>query len=339
MGVHDKDGERQLSEPPATREELISLLVAVLAKGPGNPLGIVSLRIHAEGCPKHQIQIKNDLEERSTMKSTWQCSKDTFFVAMQSLVAAKLQIQCLNLFRNTDMKLFALASDQFNLIDWDRPETAHVLATVTPLNMNISTRVFAFRDRNWTARQIRAEAENEDFAYQALGIPLPGLPELKGFQFPNWKILQYVSKLPSLPKLYRLTLRFQFTKESAVLNLLKRTRPAGLFIGPMWLYPGKLKPIFEFCSSPESKMQKFGVRGPTYQMDLEERGQVQFQRQPYNEDADCCAHLRREGKVVRRPIHFDLDPQGRRDLLRLAHHFTILLLANSQLKSSQAHTF
>ncbi|KAL7756175.1 hypothetical protein ACKLNR_013168 [Fusarium oxysporum f. sp. zingiberi] len=91
--------------------------------------------------------------------------------------------------------------------DWDSPDIAHVLATVTPLNTNISTRAFAFRERgddwrevgdtdwlervtDWTAPQIRAEAENEsnftglarlvqkcprlqDFAYQALGIPFP----------------------------------------------------------------------------------------------------------------------------------------------------------------------
>jgi hypothetical protein len=58
MGVHDEDGERRLSEPPATREELIKLLTqafTTLAKGPGNPLGIVALRIHAEGRLKHQI--------------------------------------------------------------------------------------------------------------------------------------------------------------------------------------------------------------------------------------------------------------------------------------------
>ncbi|EXA36164.1 hypothetical protein FOVG_13262 [Fusarium oxysporum f. sp. pisi HDV247] len=208
MGVHDEDGERQLSEPPATREELISLLTkafTALAKGAGNPLCIVALRIHAEGRPKHQIQIRSELEERSTMRSTWQCSNDTFFVAMQSLAAAKLQIQCLNLFHDADMKLFALASDQLNLIDWDSPDIAHVLATVTSLNTIISTRVFVSRERgddwsevgytdwlekvtDWTAPQIRAEAENEinftglarlvqkcpqlpDFAYQALGIP------------------------------------------------------------------------------------------------------------------------------------------------------------------------
>ncbi|KAH7470134.1 hypothetical protein FOMA001_g14470 [Fusarium oxysporum f. sp. matthiolae] len=161
MGVHDEDGERQLSEPPATREELISLLTkafTALAKGTENPLGTVALRIHTEGRPKHQIQIRSEVEERSTMRST-----------------------C--------------------------PDIAHVLATVTPLNINISTRAFAFRERgddwrevgdtdwleratDWTAPQIRAEAENEsnftglarliqkcprlqDFAYQALGIPFP----------------------------------------------------------------------------------------------------------------------------------------------------------------------
>ncbi|KAF5979572.1 f-box domain-containing protein, partial [Fusarium coicis] len=174
MGVHDEDGERQLSEPPATREELTSFLAkasTVLAKGAGEPLVIVALRIHAEGRPKHHIQIKSELEERSTMKSTWQCTYDTFFVTMQSLAAAKLQIQSLNLFNDTNMKLFALASELLNLIDWDRPDIAHVLATVTPLDTNISTRVFALKDRgedweeigdtDWTAPQIRAEAENE----------------------------------------------------------------------------------------------------------------------------------------------------------------------------------
>lgn len=111
------------------------------------------------------------------MRSAWHCSNDTFFVTMQSLAAAKLQIQCLNLFNDTDMKLFALASDQLNLIDWDRPpDITHVLATVTSLNTNIPTPMFAFRGRgedweefgdtdwlerviNWTAPQIRALME------------------------------------------------------------------------------------------------------------------------------------------------------------------------------------
>ncbi|EWZ86222.1 hypothetical protein FOCG_13147 [Fusarium oxysporum f. sp. radicis-lycopersici 26381] len=118
-------------------------------------------------------------------------------------------------------------------------------------------------------------------------------------------------------------------KESIVLNLLKRTQPGGLFIGPMRLDPGNFKPIFKFCSSPESNMQKLEVRGPIYQMGLEERGEVHFQRQPYDEDAECCAHLRRQGEGVRRPIHSHLDPQG----------FVDLLLVNSEFDSSQAHTF
>ncbi|RKK88413.1 hypothetical protein BFJ69_g269 [Fusarium oxysporum] len=118
-------------------------------------------------------------------------------------------------------------------------------------------------------------------------------------------------------------------KESIVLNLLKRTRPGGLFIGPMRLDPGNFKPIFEFCSSPESNMQKREVRGPIYQMGLEERGQVHFQRQPYDEDAERCAHLRRQGEGVRRPINSHLDPQG----------FVDLLLVNSEFDSSQAHKF
>ncbi|WKT51121.1 hypothetical protein QSH57_016091 [Fusarium oxysporum f. sp. vasinfectum] len=309
MGVHDEDGERQLSEPPATREELVSLLTkafTALAKGTGNPLGTVTLRIHTEGRPKHQIQIRSEVEERSMMRSTW------------------------------------------------HPDIAHVLATGTPLNTNISTKVFAFRERgddwrevgdtdwlervtDWTAPQIRAEAENEsnftglarlvqkcprlqDIAYQALDIHLP---------FPNWKILQYVSELPSLPRLNRLALRFQLMKESIVLNLLKRTRPGGLFIGPKRLDPGNFKPISKFCRSLESNMQRLEVRGPIYQMGLEERGQVHFQRQPYDDDAECCAHLRRQGEGVQRSIHSHLDPQG----------FVDLLLVNSEFDSSQVHTF
>ncbi|KAF5715983.1 hypothetical protein FMUND_6628 [Fusarium mundagurra] len=88
MGVHDEDDERQLSEPPVTREELISLLTkafTALTKDSGNPLGIIALRIHAKERPKHQTQIKSELEERSTMKSTWQCTNDTFFVVFAAM--------------------------------------------------------------------------------------------------------------------------------------------------------------------------------------------------------------------------------------------------------------
>ncbi|KAI1064595.1 hypothetical protein LB506_007609 [Fusarium annulatum] len=78
----------------------------------------------------------------------------------------------------------------------------------------------------------------------------------------------------------------------------------------MWLDPGKFKPICEFCSSQESNMQKLEVRGHIYQMGPEDRGQVHFQCQPYDKDAECCAHLIRQSEGVRRPIHFHLDPQG-----------------------------
>ncbi|EXK29301.1 hypothetical protein FOMG_14458 [Fusarium oxysporum f. sp. melonis 26406] len=334
MGVHDEDGERQLSEPPATREELISLLTkafTALAKGTENPLGTVALRIHTEGRPKHQIQIRSEVEERSTMRTSNPKS--------QFISRCRHEALCLG-WRSTQPDC-----------DWDSPDIAHVLATVTPLNINISTRAFAFRERDddwrevgdtdwlervtdWTAPQILSSTSR-------LCIPspwhsLPGLPELKGFQFPNWKILQYVSELPNLPRLNRLALRFQLMKESIVLNLLKRTRPGGLFLGTMWLDPGKFKPIFEFCSSLESNMQKLEVRKPIYQMGLEERGQVHFQRQPYDEDAECCAHLRRQGEGFRRPIHFHLDPQG---FVEAGTSFCNSLPVNSEFDSSQAHTF
>ncbi|KAF5565737.1 hypothetical protein FPHYL_4138 [Fusarium phyllophilum] len=314
MGVHDEDGERQLSEPPATREELISLV-----------------------------------------------TNDTFFVAMQSLAAAKFQIQSLNLFNDTDMKLFALASDQLNLIDWDRPDIAHVLATVsTPTSQHgclPSKTVGRIGKRLATQIGLKESQTGQHLGFalklktRAILLALRDLSRnVLGFKtlhtkplafpspdFLNWKILKYVSELPSLPKLNRLTLRFQLTKESIVLNLLKRTRPGGLFRGPMWLDPGKFKPIFEFCSSPESNMQNLEVRGPIYQMGPEERGQVHFQRQPYDEDAECCAHLRREGEGVRRRINFHLDPQG---FVEAGTSFCNLLLSNSgAFDSSQAHTF
>ncbi|KAF4340121.1 f-box domain protein [Fusarium beomiforme] len=240
MGVRDEDGERQLSEPPATREELIDLptqAFKALAQSSGNLLGTVALGVHAEGRLKHPIQTRMQLEERSRMRSTWQCGNDTFFITMQALAAAKLQSQCLNLFHGFDMNLFALASDQLNIIAWD-------IHAFRQRDEEEGETYWLYRVTEWTADQVRAEAEKEsnfnglaglvrkcpqlqDFAHQALGIPLPGIYGLRGFDFPSWKILQHVEQLPSLPKLNRLTLRFQTTNESIPLNLLKRTRPGG----------------------------------------------------------------------------------------------------------------
>ncbi|RKK53272.1 hypothetical protein BFJ67_g5195 [Fusarium oxysporum f. sp. cepae] len=289
MGVHDEDGERQLSEPPATREELISLLTkafTALAKGTGNPLGTVALRIHTEGRPKHQIQIRSEVEERSMMRKN--------VVVIGARLATRIGLKES---QTGQRRKFVLKRKR--------------------------------KQFHWPCETCPKVSSTSRLCIPSPWHSLPGPPELKGIQFPNWKILQYVSELPSLPRLNRLALRFQLMKESIVLNLLKRTQPGGLFIGPMRLDPGNFKPIFKFCSSPESNMQKLEVRGPIYQMGLEERGEVHFQRQPYDEDAECCAHLRRQGEGVRRPIHSHLDPQG----------FVDLLLVNSEFDSSQAHTF
>ncbi|KAF5559834.1 f-box domain-containing protein [Fusarium napiforme] len=260
MGVHDEDGERQLSEPPATRD----------------------------------------------------------------LSTPTSQHECLPL--KTVGRIGKSLATQIGLKE---SQTGQRLRSALKLETKATS--LALRDLS------RNVLDFQDFAYQFLSIPLPRLPDLKGFQFPNWKILQYVSELPNLPKLNRLTLRFQLTKASIVLNLLRRTRPGGLFIGPMWLDPGRFKPIFEFCCSPESNMQKLEVRAPLYQMGPEERGQIHFQRQPYDEDAECFAHLRREGEGVRRPIHFHSDPQT---FIEVGTSFCNLLLNSSgAFDDSQAHTF
>ncbi|SPJ79599.1 uncharacterized protein FTOL_07990 [Fusarium torulosum] len=346
VGVHDEDGERYLREPPGTREELVDLLTQafnILMKGGGNPLSYLGLRIDSAGplTPGHQIQIKTELEARSTSKSAWQCSIDTFFIAMQALAASKLQIEKLNLLNDEDMKLFALPSDQLNIIDWDNPDIGHALAALKTLRVNISTPVYAFHQidgeggsPDWldrvtelTACQIRADIEKEsnfdglakfiakcpqldDFEYRWLGIPLPGLKELQGLKFPGWKILYLLTQLPNLPKLRRCAFRNQITRDTDVLEFLKRTKPDELFFGPMWLDPGKYQPIFDYCNSKEANMTKLFAKGPLYQLARPDLGQVHFQRQEYDEDAQCSPHLRREGDVVQRPIHFHIDPQG-----------------------------
>ncbi|KAF4962593.1 hypothetical protein FSARC_9371 [Fusarium sarcochroum] len=343
VGIHDDDGQRPLDEAPAAREELIDLLAqafTVLVESGVKPLTLLNLRIDIGGAGRRPIP-KTELEARSTSRSAWQCSNDTFFIAIQALAASKLQIQGLNVFNDLDMKLFALASDQFNIVDWDSPDVGHALADLKSLSVNISTPVFAFRKRKtqkgaadwlgrvteWTAPQVRAEAEKEStfnglarlvqkcpqlkhFEYRWLGIPLPQLPDLQGFKFPGWKILHLVTQLPNLPTLKRCTLRHHITRGPDVLELLERTKPAELFIGPMWLDPGKFKPIFDYCTSKEANMEKLGFRGPLYQLGRPDLGQVHFQRQEYDEDAECSAHLMREGDAIRRPIYHHMDTQG-----------------------------
>ncbi|CAJ0543095.1 Ff.00g004070.m01.CDS01 [Fusarium sp. VM40] len=346
VGIHDEDGERRLREPPATREELVYLLAQAfngLVKGGVNPLSYLGLRIDSLGplTSGHQIQIKTELEARSTSKSAWQCSIDTFFVAMQALAASKLQVEKLNLFNDDDMKLFALPSDQLNIIDWDNPDICHALAALKSLRVNISTPAYAFHQidgeggsPDWlgrvtelTASQIRTEIEHEsnfdglakliakcpqleDFEYLWLGIPLPGLKELQGLKFPGWKILYLLTELPNLPKLRRCAFRYLITRDTDVLEFLKRTQPNEVFIGPMWLDEGKYQPIVDYCNSKEANMTKLFVKGPLYQLAQSDLGQVHFQRQEYDEDAECSPHLRREGDAVQRPIHFHIDPQG-----------------------------
>ncbi|SPJ87167.1 uncharacterized protein FTOL_12192 [Fusarium torulosum] len=183
------------------------------------------------------------------------------------------------------MKLFALARDQLNIVGWDSPDIDHALAAFKSLEVNVSTPVYAFRQvkgqrgspdwlgrvTEWTASQVRAEAEKEnnsnglarlvqkyprleDFEYRWLGIPLPGLIELQGFKFPGWKILYHWAKLPDLLTPKRCTFRQQIIRDTNVLDFTKRTKPAELHIGPMWLDPGKFKPIFDYCTSKEANM-------------------------------------------------------------------------------------
>ncbi|KAM0480096.1 hypothetical protein ACHAP7_005304 [Fusarium lateritium] len=346
VGIHDEDGKRRLREPPATCEELVNLLTQAfdsLVKSGENPLSYLDLRIDSIGplTSGHHIQIKTELEARSTSKSAWQCSIDTFFVAMHALAASKLQIEKLSLLNDEDMKLFALPSDQLNIIDWDNPDIGHVLAALKTLRVNISTPVYAFHQvdgeggsPDWldrvtglTASQIRTDIEKEsnfdglakfiakcpqldDFEYRWLGIPLPGLRELQGLKFPGWKILHRLTQLPNLPKLRRCTFGHQITRDTDILEFLKSTKPDELFFGPMWLESGKYQPIFDYCNSKEANMTKLLAKGPLYQLGRPDLGQVHFQRQEYDEDAQCSPHLRREGDAVQRPIHFHIDPQG-----------------------------
>ncbi|KAF5018299.1 hypothetical protein F66182_9724 [Fusarium sp. NRRL 66182] len=346
VGIHHDDGTRVPKEPPATREELLELLTrgfTAIAQGDSTCLTSLHLRIDVGGSLRsgHRPKPKTELELRSTSKSAWECTNDTFFLALQALTASRLPVQSLNMFNDTDMKLFGLASDQLDTIDWDSPDVVHVFSSLKTLSANISTPVFAFRQTKgqngnpdwlgrvteWTGPQVRAEAEKEsnfdslarlvqkcprleDFEYRWLGIPLPGLPDLKGFTFPGWKILHYLSQASNLPKLKRCTFRHQITRDSDVLEFIKRTKPTELFMGPMWLDLGKFKPILDYCTTEEASMEKVDFRGPLYQLEKPDLGQVHFQQQEYDEDAECSAHLIREGDGLRRPIYHHLDPQG-----------------------------
>ncbi|KAM0346202.1 hypothetical protein ACHAPU_005624 [Fusarium lateritium] len=345
VGIHDEDGERRLDEPPATRQELIRLVTQAfdgLVKNGNSPLLYLDLRIDSMGPLKsgHQIQIKTELEERSTSKSAYQCSIDTFVIAIEALAASKLQVKILNIFNDDEMKLFALPSDQLGLVDWNRPDIVHSLATLGGLCVNLSTPAYSFRQidgqggrTDWlgrvtefTASQIREKTEMEinfdglpkmiqkcpkleSFEFRWLGIPLPGLRELQGFKFPGWKILYLLTQLPTLPRLLRFDLRHHITRETDVLEFIKRTKPVHLYIGPMWLDPGKYQPIFDYCNSKEAEMERFVARGPLYQL-APEQGQVHFQRQEYDEDELCSPHLQRDDEGCQRPIHFHLDTQG-----------------------------
>ncbi|KAF5000516.1 hypothetical protein FGRMN_1683 [Fusarium graminum] len=345
VGIHDEDGERRLSEAPATRQELIRLLTQAfngLVQNGNSPSLHLDLRIDSVGPIKssHQIKIMTELEEWSTSRSAYQCSVDTFFVAIEALAASKLQIETFNIFNDDEMKLFALLSDQLGAVDWNRPDIAHSLAALKGLCVNISTPAYSFRQvdgqggapdwlgrvTEFTASQILEEIEKEynfdglpkmiqkcpllgSFEFRWLGIPLPGLKELQGFKFPGWKILHLLTQSPHLPRLLRVDLKHHITKEIDVLEFIKRTKPIHLYIGPMWLDSGQYRLIFDYCNSKEAEIEVFVARGPLYQL-APEQGQVHFQRQGYNEEKLCSPHLQRDEDGLRRPIHFHLDTQG-----------------------------
>ncbi|KAI8663418.1 hypothetical protein NCS57_00942600 [Fusarium keratoplasticum] len=271
VGVADKEAERtQTSKLDPRQEEMTSLLTQTyngLAKhhSVDSLLSLsLELRVVKNDLPNNVLRATTHLAKSRTV---WQCAIDVFDQSLRALAASTLKLKHLNIFNGPNMENCSLPSEQLSMINWSDPGLADSLSTLTSLSVNISTPIFlckTLRDPSGDGLVGRSlggiEAAQEERNFGGLAKVLAACPRLEDLDlryhriitqplYHDWEVLQRVAGLQTLPVLNRLSISGFTAKSPDLLNILERTKPRELCLGPIALETGTFHSIFDYCSS------------------------------------------------------------------------------------------
>ncbi|KAJ3460618.1 hypothetical protein MRS44_011485 [Fusarium solani] len=278
VGVADKEAERtQTSQLDPRQEEMTSLLTQAyngLAK-PHSVDGLLSLSLELRinnNLPNNVLRAATHLAQSRT---AWQCAIELFDQSLRALAASNLKLKHLNIFNGPNMEECSLPSEQLNMINWSDPGLADSLSTLTSLSVNICTRVLFKNlrdpsDDGLVGRGlgiIEAAQWQEERNFDGLAKVLAACPRLEDLDlryrkiatrvpYHDWEVLQRVARLQTLPVLNRLSISGFTANSPDLLNILERTKPRELSLGPITLETGTFHSIFDYCSSRGANMSK-----------------------------------------------------------------------------------
>ncbi|UPK92249.1 hypothetical protein LCI18_003184 [Fusarium solani-melongenae] len=277
VGVADKETERtQTSQLDPHQEEITSLLTQAyngLAKphSVDGPLSLsLELRIVKNDLPNNVLRATTDLAKSRTV---WQCAVEVFDQSLRALAASHLKLKHLNIFNGPKMENCSLPSEQLNMINWSDPGLANSLSTLTSLSVNLSTPVFLLKNLRdppgdgLVGRSLGGVEAAQERNFGGLAKVLGACPRLEDLDlryrrivtrplYHDREVLKHVAGLQTLPVLNRLSISGFTTKSPELLNILERTKPRELSLGPITLETGTFHSIFDYCSSRGANMSK-----------------------------------------------------------------------------------
>lgn len=229
-----------------------------------------------------------------TVESLWQCTVNTFNMAMRALTASKLRVAKLNIFNGRDMQNCSLSCDQLNMFDWTEAGVLDSLSPVTTLSISLMDRVFALNEdeeidedfsdicsedeADWQPTRRDEEimtASRQESNFSGLANLIAICPHLDDFElhylsimwpkrrlfnsFPRQDVLRYMAGLDNPPILRRCRIRGVTVRDVDLLNFIRRSRVAEAFIEVITLEEGSLRPIIDYCTSKSADITKLHI--------------------------------------------------------------------------------
>lgn len=278
VGVIDKETERaQTSQVDQRQEEITSLLTQAyngLAK-PHRVDGLLSLSLELRINKNLSNNVLRAATHLAQSRAMWQCAVELLDQSLRALAASNLKLKHLNIFNGPNMEECNLPSDKLSMINWSDPGLADSLSTLTSLSVNICTRALfkTLRDPSddgpvgRSLGIIEAAQWREERNFDGLAKVLAACPRLEDLDlryrriatrvpYRDWEVLKRVARLQTLPILNRLSISGFPANSPDLLDILKRTKPRELSLGPITLETGTFHSILDYCSSKEAKISK-----------------------------------------------------------------------------------
>jgi hypothetical protein len=228
------------------------------------------------------------------LKSLWQCTVNSFSIAVRALAASKLRVKQLNIFNDGDMQNCSLSCDQLNIIDWTDARVVDSLTAVTSLSISLMDRIFAFKedeeidedlgdsdseveeaDAPLTQSAEIAAASRQESNFSGLAKLIAVCPRLEDLElhylstvwperylsdlFPREDILQHVAGLQDPPVLRRCRIRGATVTEAHLLEFICRSRVTEVSVEVVHLAHGTLRPVIDYCISESACVAKLHI--------------------------------------------------------------------------------